>query len=253
MRRRLGEVVAGGCLGWFGVGSEAGQHESGGDAYLEPYREAVRQVGPRFEALLWNSVQTQEARFAALIDAIEPVGRTIADLGCGRADLAAWMTRQGVAPARYVGVDGLGEMIEFARDRAKDGSLGLTRFIHCDFVADGALFNRLVRRHHVDTLVFSGSLNTLEQGTARAVLDQAWRATSRRPGAILAFNFLSDRSGRSDDTGPARRFDTIKMLQWAMERTPLVRFRQDYLAGNDAMIVMRRPEGDRDERSRSGT
>ncbi len=50
-----------------------------------------------------------------------------------------------------------------------------------------------------------------------------------------------DPSRTDENTGPAKRFDTLAMLDWAMTRTPLVRFRQDYLGGHDAAITMLRP------------
>ena len=83
-----------------------------------------------------------------------------------------------------------------------------------------------------DVIVFSGSLNTLPQARAEQTLESAWAATAE----ALVFNFLSDRTGRppKPESGPARRFDSLALLRWAMDRTPLVRFRQDYLKGNDA-------------------
>ena len=39
-------------------------------------------------------------------------------------------------------------------------------------------------------------------------------------------------------TEPAHRFDTAGMVSWALERTPGVWFRHDYLGGHDATIAM---------------
>ena len=214
-------------------------------AYLRPYQDAVRDHGPRFEALLWNRPETQQVRFEALISMLELEGRTLADLGCGRADLAAHLARRGVKYGRYVGVEGVGELLEACRARAREEGLEGCAFHGWDFVADEGVFERLVRDEGAEVFVFSGSLNTLEQAEAQRVLRRAWEALGQTPGGALAFNFLSDRHGdasrASEDTGPARRFDTLAMLDWAMRSTPLVRFRQDYLGGHDAAIVMIRP------------
>ncbi|MEM9372970.1 MAG: hypothetical protein AAGA55_04940, partial [Planctomycetota bacterium] len=90
---------------------------------------------------------------------------------------------------------------------------------------------------------FSGSLNTLSMDDAQAVLDRFWAALASVDDAALVFNFLSDRHdrGRTPASPPAVRFDPVPMLAWALERTPLVTMRHDYLAGHDATICMRTP------------
>jgi len=45
----------------------------------------------------------------------------------------------------------------------------------------------------------------------------------------------------ADPTDPARRLDPLRLVDWALDRTPLVRFRQDHLAGHDGLIAMDRP------------
>ncbi|MFI4897030.1 MAG: hypothetical protein ACIARR_04310 [Phycisphaerales bacterium JB059] len=214
-------------------------------AYLRPYQEAVEAFGPRFEALLWNRPETQRVRFEALVSMLELEGRTLADLGCGRADLAAFLRDRGIAYGRYLGVEGVHELCEACRVWARVEGLRDCVFHERDFVADERVFGHLVRDGGASVLVFSGSLNTLDPAHARRVLDRAWDAVRAVPGGTLAFNFLSDRHGdptRTDeDTGPARRFDTLALLDWAMRSTPRVRFRQDYLQGHDAAIVMIAP------------
>lgn len=214
-------------------------------AYLRPYQDAVDAFGPRFEALLWNRPETQLVRFEALVSMLDLDGRTLADMGCGRADLAVYLRDQGVGYGAYVGVEGVNELSLASERRAKSEGLERCSFRGYDFVADEGAFDRLVSEDHAQAFVFSGSLNTLQQAEAQRVLERAWDALASTPGGSLAFNFLSDRHGdasRADeDTGPAKRFDTLSMLEWAMERTPLVRFRQDYLGGHDAAVAMIKP------------
>lgn len=209
----------------------------------QPYRDAVTRFGPRFESLLWNSADGQLARFDAIIDALETGGAVIADIGCGLGDLADRLEeRSGDAqPTLYLGVDALPELLEEATSRAP-GPIR-RRYLHADFGQDAELFEHLVTEENATALIFSGSLNTFEQAEAVVVLERAWAALKGAHAdrtRQLAFNFLSDRHHRPrpNPTGPARRFDTLALLDWALERTPAVRFRQDYLRGHDALVVM---------------
>lgn len=206
-------------------------------SYLEPYRRAVERMGPRFEALLWNSPATQAARFAAMADSVELMGRIVADLGCGRADLLGWLHAEGIQYGRYIGVDAIPELLEASRAKAADEMLPEAVFVKADFVSEPDIFKRLTVEHQADVLLFSGSLNTLDEDLALEVLGRAWEGVSRMQGGVLAFNFLS--SCREGMEGPAKRFDVHKVFRWALERTPLVVFRQDYLADHDATVVMR--------------
>ena len=215
--------------------------------YLGPYREMVGRVGAeRFESLLWSSRETQTARFRAIIGMIDLAGRTVIDAGCGHADFAAALAAEAVPYGAYIGLDAIPEMLNVARARA----LPRTEFLAADFVADPAALRRAVARgdHRPrppgTIIVFSGSLNTLEQPAALPVLERAWQACTE----ALVFNFLCrdphappTPRGRArwEASGPVRKFDAPDMLRWAAERTPLVAYRQDYLEGADGTIVMR--------------
>ncbi|MCA9294617.1 MAG: hypothetical protein KDA20_12460, partial [Phycisphaerales bacterium] len=111
--------------------------------------------------------------------------------------------------------------------------------LHADFAGDKGYFKQLAADHPYDVVVFSGSLNTFDAKSARAIVRRAWKHA--RVG--VAFNFLSRRHDRppGEDTGPARRFNPAPMVAWALRRTPNVLFRQDYFQGHDATIVMVRP------------
>ncbi|MCL4222082.1 MAG: methyltransferase domain-containing protein [Phycisphaerales bacterium] len=209
--------------------------------YLRPYAEVARRVGAQFEALLWQSAEGQRRRFDVLAEMIEPERRSIADLGCGRVDLLVHLHALGRVPRRYVGVDGLRAMVEAGR-----GVIDAHRYpdaeVHeLDFVADAEALTELVQACHIDTLIFSGSLNTLEQPMAEEVLQRAYDVVP--PGGLLAFNFLSNllAGQETGERGPAFRFATLDLVAWALRRTPLVRFRHDYLGGHDATITMTKP------------
>jgi len=201
--------------------------------YLTPYQRAVvRRGGEDFGATLWASPQSQALRFRVFAEMVDLTGRSILDAGCGRGDFALWLHDHRLAFGRYVGVDAVDEVIDAARRR------GMPRCsFHCgDLLRDAGAW----RHGEPDVVCVSGTLNTMSQADAEAILDHAWRATRD----VLLFNFLSD---RCDPKAPpqddfARRLDTLRLLQWATGRAWDVRFRQDYFRfGHDATIAMRRP------------
>lgn len=207
--------------------------------YLKPYADATRDAGPSFEALLWHSPEAQRTRFDVAIDTCNLRGRVVADIGCGLADFAARLTERGIEYGRCIGVEGVPGLAQGARDRVARDQLEECVIIEGDFVADERLFATLTRDHGVEVLTFSGSLNTLKEQHAVAVLDRAWDAVAGVRGGQLVFNFLSSKTGRPpSDTGPANRFDPVALTAWALGRTPLVTLRHDYWQGHDATIRM---------------
>jgi hypothetical protein len=57
----------------------------------------------------------------------------------------------------------------------------------------------------------------------------------------IAYNFLSNRSGRNpdkEDLTPASRFNTIGWIDYALNLSPCVDFTQTYLGGHDSTIVI---------------
>jgi SAM-dependent methyltransferase len=209
--------------------------------YLDPYLKAAEDFGPGFEALLWQSPKAQRLRFRAIAQMAPVEGRVLADIGCGNADLLTDLHRRGRAPAGYLGVDAVPATLAHARAQVRDAGIGHARFFGDDFVRDEGLAERLVAREGADTVVFCGSLNTLPQPEAVAILARFWGALRAKPDGALVFNFLSDRHDRARTPAapPAVRFDAVDMVHWALDQTPLVTFRHDYLGGHDATVCMR--------------
>ncbi|MEM1208447.1 MAG: class I SAM-dependent methyltransferase [Planctomycetota bacterium] len=228
------------------------------DDYLEPYRQAAAAHGGGFASTLWHSRDGQRLRFeviAAMLSGlgdsplgpddraeggepgwpVEPfglAGRRVLDAGCGPGDFAAWMVEHRIAYGRYTGVDGVAEVIEHAASR----DLPRASFVAGDFVSEPAL----LATGEPSIVTLSGALNTMGDDVAVRLLESMWAAA----GEGMAFNFLSGRCspGRAGASYPARRLPTDRLLAWAMSRTPLVRFRQDYFpGGHDATIAMRKP------------
>lgn len=201
--------------------------------YLQPYRDSAKKHGSdTFDVTLWADPSTQQLRFDVFTQMCFLTGKRVLDAGCSRGDLATFLIDRDIEFDAYIGVDGLSDVIGYAQSR------GLPRCqFHCgDFVADPSLLSI----GDPQVICISGSLNTMDDEQVMSVLGSAWAATSES----LIFNFLSDRagSGAALQTGPARRLDTLTLLDWALEKTWRVAFRQDYFEhGHDATILMQNP------------
>jgi len=217
--------------------------------YLRPYRDRLEETGCTFEALLWNSPGSQEARFQTIAQMVDMHNKHILDAGCGRADLAQYLKQHtSQTPSHYTGIDAIEELLSAARHSAQSNTLATppshTHFINADFAsADSPDFytNAYPEAPPPDIIIFSGSLNTFEEKQARGILRWAWKATND----ALIFNFLSDKPGRifrGKPHGPAKRFNTVRMMRWALTKTSVIAMRHDYLEGNDCTILMRKPK-----------
>lgn len=207
--------------------------ESAHEGPLEPYREAVERFGATFEATLWQSREAQALRFEVMIEMVGVVsleGCRILDIGCGRGDLAQCLHDHAIAFEGYTGLDAMPEMIEAARQRDLS---------QCEFEVANVLENlNVLQRYSPDFSFISGTLNTMDEATAKRVVKAAFDASAHG----VVFNFLSNRHHprfTKQPLGPARRFDAIGLIDWAMSHTPRVSFTQDYLDGHDATILMR--------------
>lgn len=218
--------------------------------YLEPYRRAVDEMGPAFEALLWRSRDFQQVRFRVLVETaaaglapFDPhptakalANRVIVDLGCGRADMLSWLDEHRVPFGRYIGVEALPELVNASLVRTADRDDA--EIIEADFASDHDLFAALVRSHSAEVFLFSGSLNTFEQPAALGVIERAFAALGAKPAGAVVFNFLSSLAPHAptDDTGPAHRFDTRTVIALAAGLSPAFTVRHDYLRGHDATV-----------------
>jgi hypothetical protein len=147
-------------------------------AHLTPYFEAAATFGGGFRALLWASPKTQRARFEAIRRSVNLNDRVVLDAGCGRADLLGHLIQQHTYPAQYIGL----EAIESLAVAAEAHGYPNARIIRGDFVVEPV---RLFVG--ADVIVFSGSLNTLDDLAFYATLGHAIKAASQ----TVVFNFLS--------------------------------------------------------------
>ncbi|MDP7028601.1 MAG: class I SAM-dependent methyltransferase [Phycisphaerales bacterium] len=205
--------------------------------HLQPYVDALAEHGPGFEATLWRSPAAQRTRFEVATRMLCCANHRVADLGCGTGDFALFLAEGTSPPSAYLGVDAHREMVDAAREAVSGSASFETVFEVLDLVDD----LRPVAAWKPDVCVISGTLNTMRQSQALDVVARAFEVS--RIGVV--FNYLSDRPhdrfvGR--DTAPARRFATIEVLDWCMQMTPNVQFRQDYLDGHDATIAITRSQ-----------
>ena len=187
-------------------------------AYLRPYSDAVARHGrDDFRVLLWASPQTQEARFKAMVDLVDPVGKTVLDLGCGKADLLEFMIARDATPERYVGIEGVRELADAASDKQMPGS----RVIVADFV-------REPKRMQIgaDVIYCSGALNTLAHAEFYSAIANAFRATNE----ALVFNFLA--SPMLAGANYLYWHGTSEVMRFARTLTREVKKAEGYLAGD---------------------
>ncbi|MHC4218242.1 MAG: class I SAM-dependent methyltransferase [Planctomycetota bacterium] len=198
-------------------------------AYLQPYREAVERFGAGFRATLWNDPEAQALRFDVMIGLADLEGRTVLDVGCGHGDFAARLLERRVPFARYVGVDAVRELVEAA---------GARRLDRCEFACGDAVADpSVLRSGEPDFVCISGTLNTMDEDTARSLVAGAFAAATR----AVVFNFLSglgDPRYADRDPAPARRFDPRRWLDFALGLSRRVTFSQAYLDGHDATILI---------------
>ena len=192
--------------------------------YLEPYVRAARQYGAGFSALLWASPKTQRARFDAIRRAYDPQGKSVLDAGCGRADYLEFLLSRDVQPADYAGLEAVEALAVAAEAKAFPNS----RIVRGDFVREPAkLFVG------ADVIVFSGSLNTMDQGTFYESLRRAYDATAE----AVVFNFLCSPAlaGRAYLTWHQRE----RVEAFARRVAADVRILEDYLQGDCTIAMMK--------------
>lgn len=205
-------------------------HRPDSDHYLQPYLEAVRQHGAGFEATLWGNPEAQRLRFEVMVALAGFDDCVVLDLGCGRGDFAGFLHEHQVPFRQYIGIDAMPEMVEQARaiDRPR-----------CVFEVSNVIDQLdVLGRWDADFVAISGTLNTMDDETARRLVRASFDAVHQG----VVFNFLSNRAGaewKEKDLYPARRFDTVAWLDWALSLSPRVSMTQDYFNGHDATIMIR--------------
>ncbi len=195
-------------------------------AYLSPYLKAASRHGAGFSALLWASPQTQTVRFAALTRLVGLSGKSILDVGCGRADLLDFLLARNIKPAHYVGIEGVAALADAAESKQHSQAM----ILRADFIREPL---RLFVG--ADVVYFSGSLNTLEPESFYATIAKAYDAAAE----TLVFNFLA--SPELAGVSYLHWHDPAEVWAFARNLTPDVRRLDDYLHG-DTTFAMTKPQ-----------
>ena len=83
------------------------------------YQALLEKHGNSFRALNWGSVESQIKRFEVLAEVGLKSGDSILDVGCGLADLHAWILEQNLR-VNYTGIDITPSMTREAQNRFPD-------------------------------------------------------------------------------------------------------------------------------------
>ena len=202
-------------------------------AYLAPYLQAARTCGGGFGTLLWASPATQAVRFEAIRRIYDPAGRSVLDVGCGRADYLGFLLDRGIRPADYIGIEAVGPLADAADERAEQARRAgvAVRILRADFVREPV-------RIFVgaDVVMFSGSLNTAGDDVFYPTLRRAYEAAAE----AMVFNFLDSTMLAGRDYLVWRR--PADVLRFAGSLSADVRVRDEYLPGDCTVAVVKRGE-----------
>ncbi len=194
-------------------------------AYLQPYLKAAARHGSGFGSLLWASPRTQAIRFAALLQAAgNASGKVILDVGCGRADLLDFMLSRGVYPRRYIGLEAVEELAVAAENKRRR---------HCEIVRGDFVRDPAQLCINADILLFSGSLNTLDEPAFYQSVASAFDAATE----AVVFNFLASPFLAASSHLTWHPSDAV--LAFAGKLSKRVRLWENYLKG-DATIAIRK-------------
>ena len=208
------------------VGRTLSRNHVAPEPYLLPYLRAADQHGADFPSLLWASPHTQAARFDALRRLAAPHGKSVLDVGCGRADFLDFLLERGVRPADYVGIEAVEELAAAAEANCR--RLAGSSVIRADFVREP-----LRMFVAADAVVFSGSLNTLEDDAFYGTIRRAFDAAAE----VLVFNFLCSSYLAGADY--LRWHRPADVIAFATQLTPDVRTLHDYLHGDFTVALFK--------------
>ncbi len=189
----------------------------------EFFGKCVKRYGDNVHSLAWESEYTQKTRFAVLAQVADLNGKSILDVGCGKADLYSYLLEIGVE-TEYYGVD----MTLGLLDIAKKNFPGISLFYR-DFLIEA-------RYPEVDFIVSSGIAN-VKTPDNQEYMEEAIRKMFSLCGTGVAVNMLSSYAMDSQMENGMYFYSPEQMFRFAMKLTRDVILRHDYLA-NDFTLYM---------------
>lgn len=190
---------------------------------VDRHRDSLTRFGHAPAALYWSSREVQELRFRMLCDIGFVAEDSVLDVGCGFADLKAWI-EQRLGPVRYTGIDLSPDLLAVAAREHPEARL-----------VQGDIFDLRAQPESYDWVVLSGALSeplSDEGRYARAVIARMFQLARKG----VAFNLLDARTRFLFSFG-LQRFDPAEMLDYCRSLTPHCQLHDDYL-DNDFTIWM---------------
>ena len=170
----------------------------------------------------WENRTAQDLRFEVLVQEVPLSGRRLLDVGCGIADLWAYVEARGI-DVRYTGVDVSPGMVARARERFAGIDVRCVDVFESGSFADS--------RFHV---VFASGIFNLDLGNNYRFLERAVHRFLSLGESHVVFNLLHRRSPEPEE--PYFYYDPEKVTRMLSQYPCRVRVVDDYLP-NDFTVI----------------
>ena len=188
------------------------------------YESLLREHGETFRALDWGSRKSQQKRFDVLAGIGITAGDRVLDVGCGLADLNAWLIehRPGV---EYSGIDLTPGMVERARSRFPNAK-----------ILNQTIFDQDLSIGPFDYLIASGIFFLRKENPKeymQSTVIKMFNSSTRG----IAFNSLSTWANHKVDG--EFYADPVDVLDFCRKLSPYVVLRHDYHPADFTVYVYR--------------
>ena len=190
----------------------------------------------------WGSRRGQTRRFEALAESLGPGlrGGTVADVGCGCGDFAAFLQEAGLVPREYVGYDIVPDFIDVAQQRFPPPADPADRQQFASFECRDIIWRPPPRQF--DFVVSSGIFAFGNEAFFKQMTEAAFGLATQR----YSFN-LFEGSGYEQDFWTIPRYQAVAHLEGlgaaADGERNAVEVRHDYMPDDCTLTVARQPGG----------
>ncbi|MFC1563778.1 class I SAM-dependent methyltransferase [candidate division KSB1 bacterium] len=192
----------------------------------EFFGKCVKRHGDNVHSLAWESDHSQRTRFSILAQIADLDGKSILDVGCGKADLYDFLIEEGIS-VEYYGVDLTLGMLDLARKNFTGISL-----FYRDFLAEA-------RYPEVDYVLSSGVANVKTPNNQKYMEDVIVKMYSLcRMG--VGVNMLSSYAPESKMHNGMYFYSPEEMFKFAMKLTRDVILRHDYLSNDFTLYLYKK-------------
>ncbi len=189
------------------------------------YQALIEKHGNSFRALNWGSAESQRKRFEVLSEAGIKSGDSILDVGCGLADLYAWMLEQNLV-VNYTGIDITPSMTQAAQNRFPN-----------TVITNSTIFDTELSIDIFDYVVASG-IFFLRKEDPMGHMEKVVSAMFKKSVKGIAFNSLS--AWASVKTEGEFYADPQKVVEFCKKLSPHIALRHDYHPSDFTVYVFKR-------------